>query len=145
MCALWRKCVLSAAVCSAAGVCPAEEALVAIPEKAMTDECTLCETITGFVQTYLYANKTQQEIQDALDVLCSLLPDAGQCTTMVDNYLAAIYMFLRYLLTYMLLRPTMILISAGLHHCRSFANPHLVCAEIRLCPQFMADNKIHIN
>lgn len=108
-----------AAACSSVGVCPVDDvvasgdaAVLYVPRSAATDECTLCETVTGFVQSYLYANHTEQEIQEGLDALCSLLPDSQQCTTMVDQYLAAIYMFLR-----------------------SYANPHLVCAEIKLCSQ----------
>jgi hypothetical protein len=82
-------------------VCPADTAPVLYAERSLaTEECTLCETLTGFVQTYLYANKTQAEIQDAVNVLCSLLPDAAQCTAMADQYLAAIYMFLRCVVPY---------------------------------------------
>ncbi len=83
-------------------MCPVDDAVasgdVAVlyaTRSAATDECTLCETVTGFVQGYLYANHTEQEIQEGLDALCSLLPDSQQCTAMVDQYLAAIYMFLR--------------------------------------------------
>jgi hypothetical protein len=77
-------------------VASGDAAVLYVPRSAATDECTLCETVTGFVQGYLYANHTEQEIQEGLDVLCSLLPDSQQCTTMVDQYLAAIYMFLRF-------------------------------------------------
>jgi hypothetical protein len=91
------------------GVCPVDDAiasdgaavLYAAPTKrsVATDERTLCETVTGFVQSYLYANRTGQELQRGLDALCSLLPDCAQCTTMVDQYLAAIYVFLGSLYT----------------------------------------------
>jgi hypothetical protein len=74
--------------------------LYADKRSAATDECTLCETVTGFVQGYLYANRTQQEVQEGLDALCSLLPDSAQCDAMVNQYLAGIYMFLRFVTSF---------------------------------------------
>ena len=135
-----------AAACSSVGVCPVDDvvasgdaAVLYATRSAATDECTLCETVTGFVQGYLYANHTEQEIQEGLDALCSLLPDSQQCTTMVDQYLAAIYMFLRSVERNETPQSKPRHDDHSYLFCvvvpRSYANPHLVCAELKLCSQ----------
>ncbi|XP_020606225.1 prosaposin-like [Orbicella faveolata] len=55
-------------------------------------ECILCEFVMKELDSILQENATQQEIEEALDEVCSLLPDTvkTECEQFVDQYAPAI-------------------------------------------------------
>jgi len=52
------------------------------------DQCTLCQFVVQFIDGYLQANYTQQQIVKQLEVVCSLAPEPyqAQCDTFVEHY-----------------------------------------------------------
>ncbi len=38
--------------------------------------CDLCKLVSSFIKPYVDANSTQEEVKEALDALCGVLPDS---------------------------------------------------------------------
>ncbi|XP_077529784.1 prosaposin [Haemaphysalis longicornis] len=58
------------------------------PKKVSDDECDLCQVIVKFVYDELKDHKTEEEVKQALDKVCSLLPDSlkQKCVDTVNTY-----------------------------------------------------------
>ncbi|GFR60011.1 proactivator polypeptide, partial [Elysia marginata] len=69
-------------VCTYLGVCPSELSASAGPT------CVLCEFVMTQLEKILAANATEQQIEQALDQVCNLLPDSvkQQCDDFVKQY-----------------------------------------------------------
>lgn len=85
--------------CQALGFCAASNAIrdptrESTPSKssgqrvADTPECTICKILVEKIDEMIKQNVTKQEILDALDKICSLLPESlrNQCTSFVTQY-----------------------------------------------------------
>ncbi|XP_068710683.1 prosaposin-like [Montipora capricornis] len=59
-------------------------------------QCILCEYVMGELKTILKENATQQEIEDALEEVCSILPETvrNDCNEFVQQYEPAIVQIL---------------------------------------------------
>ena len=84
-------------VCQQLGVCPKSEEPVA-PTPTPTPkvgggnlECSLCTLIVSEVEKIVGENKTEANIEAALDKVCDVLPSAlsGPCETLVNRYTPA--------------------------------------------------------
>ncbi|XP_054918958.2 uncharacterized protein Sap-r [Dermacentor andersoni] len=81
-------------VCKELGLCPSIKKagmhpVASVPSKKPTDEeCDICQTVVQFVYNELKNNKTEEEVKQLLDRVCSLLPDSWKqtCTDTVNTY-----------------------------------------------------------
>ena len=82
-----------------------------------TVECTLCKYILQYVNVFVTNNSTEQEVEKALEVVCSILPSQyhTQCSTFVKQY-----------------GPVLVELIAELD------DPNVVCQWIGLCPKSSA-------
>ena len=85
-------------VCAQLSLCPAsaqEEEEVKPAKKSLGGgdlECSLCTLIVGEVEKIIGTNKTEENVEAALDKVCDVLPSAlsGPCETLVNRYLPAL-------------------------------------------------------
>ncbi|XP_055948969.1 uncharacterized protein LOC129981935 isoform X2 [Argiope bruennichi] len=99
-------------VCARLGLCPTQ--IKEEKPKELKDlECDLCKDVVAKVEEIMKNNKTEDEIKNALDKVCSYLPSslATKCEQFVNQY------------TELLID----LISQNL-------SPDLVCAAVEICP-----------
>uniref|UniRef100_A0A023G3H6 Putative prosaposin n=1 Tax=Amblyomma triste TaxID=251400 RepID=A0A023G3H6_AMBTT len=81
-------------VCQEIGLCsPGKESKLPPyaripPKKASDEECDICKVIVQFVYNELKDKKTEEEVKQMLDKVCSLLPDSLQqtCVNTVNTY-----------------------------------------------------------
>uniref|UniRef100_A0A1E1X7J6 Putative saposin n=1 Tax=Amblyomma aureolatum TaxID=187763 RepID=A0A1E1X7J6_9ACAR len=102
-------------VCQELGLCssaPGKSTETKLPTSA-SEECPLCEIIVKLIYNELKDRKTEEEIKQMLDKVCSLLPTSleQRCTNTVNIYFDLL----------------VTLITQGL-------SPEEVCQEIGLCP-----------
>ncbi|XP_049272569.1 uncharacterized protein LOC119398702 isoform X2 [Rhipicephalus sanguineus] len=72
-------------VCKELGLCPSSD----VPSKKPTDEeCDICKIVVKFVYNELQDNKTEEQVKNLLDKVCSLLPDSLKqtCADTVNTY-----------------------------------------------------------
>lgn len=109
------------------------------------DECAMCEYIIGMLKTYIQKNSTEEEIMEALDKICSMLPGSlnASCRDFVDKYVPAILEMLREQMD-----PKMICSLLGLCSDKSITAPVrssndlcLVCEMIIQYVEAMIDQK----
>ncbi|XP_033111182.1 uncharacterized protein LOC117112217 [Anneissia japonica] len=84
-------------VCTALGLCTGKA--VPVVEKKVDEsiECVLCEFVMKELESLLTKNSTEQEILDALDKVCSLLPTSIQddCNNFIATYGPLIFELLK--------------------------------------------------
>ncbi|XP_037274476.1 prosaposin [Rhipicephalus microplus] len=76
-------------VCKELGLCPSTKKASSVSSKKPTDgECDICKILVKFVYNQLQDNKTEEEVKNLLDKVCSLLPDSLEktCTDTVNTY-----------------------------------------------------------
>lgn len=81
-------------ICEQLGLCPSAKKagmplVASVPSKKPADEeCDICKIVVQFVYNELKDNKTEEEVKQLLDKVCSLLPDSLKqtCTETVNNY-----------------------------------------------------------
>ncbi|KAK8771439.1 hypothetical protein V5799_025317 [Amblyomma americanum] len=77
-------------VCQELGLCSSAvvSAPVVPPKKVSDDKCDLCMVVVKFVYDQIKDEKTEERVKQALDQVCSLLPDSLQqkCVNMVNTY-----------------------------------------------------------
>lgn len=106
-------------VCKELGLCPSTKKakmppVASVPPKKPTDEeCDICKVVVKFVYNELQDNKTEEEVKNVLDKVCTLLPDSLKqtCINTVNTYYDQLVE----------------LIVQGL-------SPEQVCQELGLCP-----------
>lgn len=81
-------------VCQQIGLCPSAKKagmppVASVPSKKPKDEeCDICKAVVQFVYNELKNNKTEEEVKQLLDKMCSLLPDSlkQRCRDTVNTY-----------------------------------------------------------
>jgi saposin len=101
----------------------ARNLLKAMPVKSSA-ECILCKFVAAKLDDMLAQNATQQEIQAALDKVCSFLPSTvgAECKQFIDEYAAEILQILSQEL-----------------------NPSMICTALGLCTSKEQLKKLHSN
>jgi len=115
-------------VCEWLNLCPKPFAaesrqshIIAAPKNINSDLiCTLCEYVVNYLDATLASNKSQEAIEEALDKVCTILPEKErkQCVDMVQIYGPVVVQLLI-----------------------EFADPPTVCKAIDLCPKAQRDSK----
>ncbi|KAJ7383615.1 hypothetical protein OS493_026801 [Desmophyllum pertusum] len=107
---------------------PKLAAIKSKPYKA-SPECILCEWLMEKLATILKQNATEQDIEEALDKVCSLLPSSvsTECQNFVDEYAPAIIAIL-----VQELDPSMV--CAALKLCTSVEHPKAMKKPVTLVP-----------
>jgi saposin len=104
-----------AQICTQLGLCssvtnpPAPK----LPLKAQdTETCIICETVIQYLEALVENNATVEQIEEALEKVCSLLPSAmeQQCDALIEQYGALI-----------------------IHYVMALESPQQVCTLIGLC------------
>ena len=83
------NCEITFQICQEIGLCDQSTTVIATDEVTATSSyCEICEFAITKLDEMLEDKKNEQEIKDALDSLCSYLPNsiAGECKTFVDTY-----------------------------------------------------------
>jgi saposin len=71
--------------CTDIGLCSAASLVVAAPHAG--GFCSICESIVGFVESYVAQNQTEMQIEQQLDQICNFAgPYAQACDNLVENY-----------------------------------------------------------
>jgi len=79
----------STVVCVQLGLCDGKIAKPTVAAPA--DNCDDCTQVVGYIESWIAANATQQEIVQYLETLCSLIPQyASLCETIVSTEIPAI-------------------------------------------------------
>jgi len=84
-------------VCQILGVCKvAKPKLPALSNVKDTPYCSYCTTIVSSIESYLAQNATQEEIEQRVDQLCSLLPSGFSlyCEAFIASEIPAIVNYL---------------------------------------------------
>merc|ERR1711915_119183 len=61
-------------------------------EQVGASECEACKFVVNIAENFLAENKTEQEIEEALEKVCKVLPSKYQsiCTTIVESYVPTV-------------------------------------------------------
>ncbi|XP_070545176.1 prosaposin-like isoform X1 [Ptychodera flava] len=81
-------------ICTLIGLCTSNE--VKVP-KVQDTGCDVCKLAAQYLLTVLDKNATQQEIEQALEEVCSILPASikDECTSLVEEYGPVIFQLLQ--------------------------------------------------
>jgi saposin len=111
-----------AQICTQLGLCSSSVAhpppAPKLPLKARdTETCIICETVVQYLEALVENNATVEQIEAALEKICSFLPGAveQECDALVEQYGALI-----------------------IHYVMTLENPQQVCTLIGLC----SDSKV---
>jgi len=81
----------STVVCIQLGLCDGEIPQVISEVAIPDDDCDDCTEVLGYIEDWIAANATQQQIVQYLDTLCSLIPNYETlCDTIVETEIPAI-------------------------------------------------------
>jgi saposin len=83
-------------ICKQLGLCPSAKTAAKPRAEPKQDLCQYCELVVSFLQPFLN-NSTENEVKDALEQVCKLLPDtySDECQEFVDGYLPLIWALLQ--------------------------------------------------
>lgn len=86
--------------------------------KDASDDCQTCQLLIGFIESYVEANKTLEQIEGYLNKLCLLTPFAKDCIKFVDTYTPIIVQYIQ-----------------------NNEDPKTVCKQIGVCSSFVEGPK----